>query len=207
MIGMFITFEGGEGVGKTTQITLLKDALEADGRTVVVTREPGGTPIAERIRNVVLDAANAGMAPMTELLLYEAARAQHVEELIRPALERGDIVLCDRFSDSTTAYQGAGRSLNEADLETLHALATGGLEPDLTILLDLAPTMGLERASHRGEADRIELESITFHERVREGFLELAARYPERLRVVDATQDVETIAAEVLDQVRTKMGS
>lgn len=207
MTGFFITFEGGEGVGKTTQIELLKIALEADGRTVVVTREPGGTPIAERIRDVVLDSANAGMVPMAELMLYEAARAQHVEELIRPALERGDVVLCDRFSDSTTAYQGAGRSLDEADLEALHALATGGLGPDLTILLDLSPTTGLERANSRGEADRIESESLKFHERVREGFLELAQKFPERLRVVDATRAVDAISAEVLELVRAEMGS
>lgn len=197
MSGLFITFEGGEGVGKSTQIDRLKQSLEGAGHRVVLTREPGGTPIAERIREVLLDPDNEGMAPMAELMLYEAARAQHVGELIRPALDAGSIVLCDRFSDSTTAYQGAGRALDLNDVEILHHQATGGLMPDITLLLDLDPEIGLTRAKGEGVGDRIEKESIEFHTRVREGFLAIAKRSPERVHVLNADQSVDAIADAV----------
>ncbi len=187
MRGLFITFEGVEGCGKSTQIARLRDHLESRGLPVVVTREPGGAAISEAIRAILLDPAHTEMAPMTELLLYAAARAQHVAERIRPALDNGEIVLCDRFADSTTAYQGAARHLDGSFLRTLHEAATGGLWPDLTILIDVPVEIGLERAARARRSDRIEQESLAFHERVRQGFLDLAAREPERVRIVDGT--------------------
>jgi dTMP kinase len=207
MRGLFITFEGGEGVGKSTQIERLKNALEASGHEVVVTREPGGTQIAERIRDVLLNPENDGMTPMAELMLYEAARAQHVGELIRPALDAGKVVLCDRFSDSTTAYQGAGRALALEDVEVLHQQATGGLLPEVTILLDLEPEIRLTRAKGDGDGDRIEKESLAFHERVREGFLALAKRFPERVHLVDANQSIDAIADAVHAIVMSRLAA
>ncbi|MFP6582431.1 MAG: dTMP kinase [Candidatus Hydrogenedentota bacterium] len=207
MSGLFITFEGGEGVGKSTQIERLKNALKTAGHEVVVTREPGGTPIAERIRDVLLDPANDDMTPMAELMLYEAARAQHVGELIQPALDAGRIVLCDRFNDSTTAYQGAGRDLALEDVEVLHQQATGGLLPDVTILLDLDPAVGLSRAKGEGAGDRIEKESLAFHERVRAGFLELTERFPKRIHRIDADQSIDAIADAVHAIVMSRLAA
>ena len=207
MKGLFITFEGIEGCGKSTQAHLLSRHLEANGHTVILTREPGGTPIAETIRGLLLDPNNAEMAPTTELLLYEAARAQHVDELIRPALEAGDIIICDRFHDSTTAYQGAGRSLSNIDLEKLHAIATAGLDPDITLLLDLPVEEGLRRAADASEPDRIEREHLSFHERVHQGFIDQAARYPERIKQVDASGSPEEIAHVVSALVDTLIES
>lgn len=201
MTGLFITIEGVEGAGKTTQLKRLHRHLEQIGYAVVVTREPGGTPIGEAVRQVLLDPTHAAMAPVTELLLYEAARAQHVAELIRPALEEGKAVLCDRFADSTTAYQGAGRALAPQDILTLHNLATGGLWPDLTLVLDLAVKTGLERARNRGRYDRLEQETLLFHEQVREGFLELARLEPDRVKVIDAAQPVDAVAAAICAHV------
>lgn len=197
MTGRFITFEGIEGCGKTTQIDLLREHLEKAGRPVVVTREPGGTAIAEAIRGVLLDPAHEGMAHATEILLYEAARAQLVNDVIRPALTSGAVVLCDRFADSTTAYQGAGRGLPIEHVLQLHHFATQGIWPHLTIVLDLPAKVGLERARARGRFDRIEQESLDFHERVRQGFLALAKQEPGRIRIVDATQSIEAIAAVI----------
>lgn len=201
MTGLFITIEGVEGAGKTTQIKRLHRYLEESGHTVIVTREPGGTPIGEAVRQILLDPSHASMAPVTELLLYEAARAQHIAALIRPALEEGKAVLCDRFADSTTAYQGAGRALAPADILFLHNLATGGLWPDLTVVLDLPVRTGLERARNRGRYDRLEQETLLFHEQVREGFLELARREPDRVKVIDAARPVEDVAAEIRTHV------
>lgn len=197
MKGALITFEGIEGCGKSTQTHLLSRHLEAEGHEIVKTREPGGTPIAEVIRKILLDPANDAMDPLTELLLYEAARAQHVNELIRPAIEAGAVVICDRFFDSTTAYQGAGRRLPEIDIEKLHQMATGGLSPDITILLDLPVEEGLKRAANATPLDRIEREAVEFHERVRQGFLSLAERHSERVRTLDATGAPEEIAIAV----------
>lgn len=197
MRGLFITFEGVEGCGKSTQIERLRLHLEACGQRVLMTREPGGTPIAEAIRDLLLDPSHHAMSPSAELLLYEAARAQHVDERIRPALESGVTVLCDRFADSTTAYQGAGRGLPLNALEYLHLIATGGVWPDLTFVIDLPVEIGLERARARGRADRMEQEALAFHERVRQGFLELARREPARIRVIDGTQSIDEIAAAI----------
>ncbi len=173
----FITFEGIEGCGKTTQLRLLARRLEADGHAVTVTREPGGCPIADQIRNILLDADNQAITPLTELLLYAAARAQHMSEVVTPALEAGGIVLCDRFTDATIAYQGYGRRLDLAVIDKLNQLATGGIRPDLTVLLDCPAETGLKRAISRinsaagAREERFELESLQFHQRVRDGYL------------------------------------
>ena len=201
MSGRFISFEGIEGCGKTTQVELLREYLTGRGASITLTREPGGAPIAEAIRGVLLDPDNTAMSDVTELLLYEAARAQHVHEVIAPALASGAIVLCDRFADSTTAYQGAGRGLAGDDLQRLHLLATGGVWPDLTLVFDLPPACGLERIRARGVVDRIEQESLAFHERVRQGFLRLAQEEPERITILDATRPIEDVAAVVRRKV------
>ncbi len=197
MKGAFITLEGVEGSGKTTQMALLHDRLEADGHRVLLTREPGGTPIAEAIRGILLDPANTALSPVAELLLYEAARAQHVAERIRPALEEGLIVICDRFADSTAAYQGAGRVLPRDAVCELHRLATGALWPDLTIVLDLPVEEGLKRAGAAHTRDRIEREPVEFHERVRREFLLIAESEPRRVKVIDAAQSLEAVAAAI----------
>lgn len=193
----FITFEGVEGCGKSTQLNLLAEHLRSRGWNVEVLREPGGVPIAEAIREILLDPANKAMCTTSELLLYAAARAQLVHERVLPALANGKAVLCDRFADSTTAYQGAGRGIDATQIEQIHELANAGLWPDRTFLLDLPVEAGLERARHRGRADRIEQESLHFHHRVREAYLELARRHPERIIVLDAAQSVEALAAEI----------
>jgi dTMP kinase len=195
-MGFFITFEGIEGCGKTTQLRLLKERLEAGGRKVTATREPGGCPIADQMRAILLDAGNSAITPLAELLLYAAARAQHVQEVIVPALERGETVLCDRFTDATVAYQGHGRGLDLGTIGDLNRLATGGVEPKLTLLIDCPVQVGLSRALARIEAtsgareERFELESVRFHERVRAGYLALAAAFPERFLVIDGSGDV-----------------
>lgn len=201
--GRFITFEGGEGVGKSTNIQAVARYLESQGRSVIVTREPGGTPIAEKIRNDLLKAHHEEpMSDMAELLLMFAARAQHIDAVIRPALARGDWVLCDRFTDSTIAYQGYGRGLGLEKIEQLKELAQGGLEPSLTLLLDAPVDVGMQRARARAqvlaeETDRIEAEAISFFEKVRQGFLELSQRH-SRFRVIDATAPLEQVTADVV---------
>ncbi|HEO72649.1 MAG TPA: dTMP kinase [Candidatus Hydrogenedentes bacterium] len=198
MSGTFITFEGGEGSGKSTQIALLRAHLESQGYAVEVLREPGGTAIAEAIRTVLLDPANTTMSPVTELLLYEAARAQLVDERIRPALDAGKIVLCDRFADSTTAYQGAGRALAVETVLALHDVATRGVWPQLTIVLDLPVEEGMKRVANGGAPDRLEAESLDFHERVRQCFLRLAEQDPERVRIVDGTKAIKVVAGQIV---------
>ena len=204
--GVFITFEGVEGAGKSTQIRLLEAHLKAQGREVVVTREPGGTTIAEAIRRVLLDPNHDAMTATTELLLYEAARAQHVEERIRPLVNEGRIVLCDRFADSTTAYQSGGRGLPRDVIGQLHEIAAGGLLPDLTVLIDLPPEIGLVRAT-QAVADRMEGESLAFHERVRAEFLRLAREDRARIKVVDGLLSVEALAEEIGKHVDALLGS
>ena len=194
--GLFIAFEGGEGVGKTTQVARAAQFLRGAGRDVVETREPGGTPLGRELRSLVLD-PDGLIAPRAEALLYAADRAQHVETLIRPALAAGQDVLTDRFVDSTLAYQGAGRGLTVADARVITDWATGGLLPDLTVLLDLDPRFGLARAHARSTPDRLEADSFAFHQAVRDGFAALAAEQPDRYLVVDASADPDTIAAAV----------
>ncbi|MBR5951061.1 MAG: dTMP kinase [Actinomycetaceae bacterium] len=198
MRGHFITFEGGDGVGKTTQITLLADYLRAQGREVVVSREPGGTPLGSQIRELLLHGGE--VSPRAEALLYAADRAHHADTVIRPALDRGAIVLCDRYLDSSVAYQGAGRVLGAGEIRELSLWATENLLPDVTFLLDLPVEISAARVG--AEQDRIESAGRDFHEAVRAQFLELAAKEPERWRVIDASVDVEEIAYQINEHVR-----
>jgi len=199
MKGLFVTFEGSEGCGKSTQIRRLSEVLRADGREVVFLREPGGTPVGERIRHLLQhdDQAEA-MTPETELLLFAASRAQLVREVIRPALDRGAIVLCDRFLDSTSVYQGVARALGQKDVASINAFAVGGTLPDLTLVLDLDASEGRRRASLRGgPQDRMEKEDPVFYEAVRKGYLALALGEPGRFCVIDASGDEEEVAASI----------
>ena len=203
--GRFITFEGGEGCGKSTQIRLLAAALEERGYSVVQLREPGGTAVGERIREVLLARDSDGLDPLAELLLYEAARAQIVSELIRPALEQGRVVLCDRFADSTMAYQGYGRGLDIELIRRLNSAATAGLAPDATVMLFIDPEEGLRRAKGAtggdGAGDRIESAGLAFHRRVAEGFSRIAMEEPERVIAVGASGTVEEVHRAVLARV------
>jgi dTMP kinase len=211
--GRFITFEGGEGTGKSTQTTLLGRRLVAAGRTVVETREPGGTPLAERIRELVLT-AELQRSVLAEALLFSAARADHVDACIRPALQRGAWVVSDRFADSTRAYQGAAAGLPAATIDSLEQLAVADCRPDLTVVLDLPAAVGLARATARrdaarraGGADAFESRVVAFHERLRQGFLAIAAAEPQRCLVVDATQSADVIADEVWRIVVVRFGA
>jgi dTMP kinase len=201
-----ITLEGIEGSGKTTQLLRLKEHLQNCGHQVAVTREPGGCRIADAIRTLLLDPGNDSIVPQAELLLYSAARAQHVAEFILPALEQGKIVVCDRFADATTVYQGVGRGLDMAQIEAVNRFASEGLTPDLTLLLDYPVEEGLQRARMRNQSinleseGRFELESLTFHRRIRQGYLDLAA-CEKRFRVIDAIGHEDAIAERVLAAV------
>lgn len=194
---MFITLEGVEGCGKTTQARQLAAHLEARGMRTLVTREPGGAAISEQIRAIVLDNKNDGMEPMAEALLYVASRAQFVAEVVRPALAAGIIVICDRFADSTLAYQGYGRGLDVGTLKQLNAIATGGLAPDITFLLELPVAEGLDRRHKEGNANRLDNAGSAFHERVRNGYHALAAAGPQRWRVIDAGAAEPVVASDI----------
>ncbi len=196
MRGVFITLEGADGCGKSTQAALLAAAIEAAGREVVRLREPGGTPISEKVRALVLDPANAEMTPECELLLFEASRAQLVRQVIEPALARGAVVVCDRYYDSTFAYQAAGRSLSEDVIRRANALGSCGVDPDRTLVLDMDTDDALARATREG-ADRMEAEGVAFQRRVREDYLRLAAEEPGRVRVVDAAAPVEEVTGRL----------
>jgi dTMP kinase len=196
--GLFITFEGIEGAGKSSQIAPLADWLRARGLTVVTTREPGGSPVAERIRWVLLDQANTGMSAGAELLLVFAARAEHLDQVIQPALAAGAWVLCDRFTDATYAYQGGGRGIDPADIAMLEDLVQGDLRPDLTLVFDLPPPMGLARARGRGEPDRFEAERLGFFEAARAVYLDRAATSPQRYLVLDATRPLDEVTETVI---------
>ena len=195
---MFIAFEGGEGAGKSTQESLLAAALTERGHHVVRTREPGGTPAGERIREILLSPEFDGLNARAEALLFAAARGEHVARVIRPALDRGDVVICDRYLDSSVAYQGYGRELGVETIRQLSLWATDDLVPDLTIVLDIDPAIGLSRLEN---PDRMEAEPIEFHRAVRAGFLDLASKDPDRYLVVPADQPREAIAAQILDRV------
>lgn len=201
--GFFLTIEGIEGAGKSTLAEALAQRLSSLGREVVLTREPGGTRIGNSIRELLLESGK-GMSSRAELLLFEAARAQHVDELIIPALERGAVVICDRFADSSLAYQCDARGIDEETVESMSEFATGGLSPDLTILLDLPAEAGLGRQRLR---DRISSEGLAFHESVRQGYLEIAEARPERVRVIDATGSLPDVVAQALDAIDTEVGS
>jgi dTMP kinase len=200
--GRFITLEGIEGAGKTTQIEALRAWLEDWGVPVRTTREPGGSPVAERIRAVLLDRDNIGMAGDAELLLMFAARAEHLDKTIRPALEAGVWVLCDRFTDATYAYQGGGRGVPRGRIAQLEDLVQGSLRPDLTLLFDIPVTVGLGRARGRSDPDRFEMETVRFFEAVRAEYLAMAAQEPQRIRVIDACGEVPAVAALVQAQLR-----
>ena len=202
-IGVFVCFEGGEGSGKSTQSRLLGDALGTDGYDVLLTHEPGDTPVGKELRRIVLSPETGALAHRTEVLLYAADKAEHVDSVVRPALARGEVVVTDRYVDSTLAYQGAGRALQLAEVEEVARWATGDLRPHLTVVLDLEPETGLARFTGR---DRIEGESLEFHQRVRQAFLDLAATEPGHYLVLDARAPVEEIAAAVLDRVRPLLG-
>lgn len=205
-MSLFVTFEGPEGAGKSTQIRRLASELEARGYSVVATREPGGTAIGEAIRQILLAPEHSAMLPETEALLNTAARAQHVAEVIQPALAAGKIVLCDRFVDSTLVYQGAGRGLPTSELLALQRFATRGLWPDLTLLLDLPVEVGQARRRASGEPlSRFDADALGFHERVRTGFLALARDDPARWRIIDAAQSEEAVAREVLAVVLERL--
>jgi dTMP kinase len=209
--GLFLTLEGIEGAGKSTIAELIGSSLTRDGITVRLTREPGGTPLAERVRRIVLERGTESVSPMTETLLMFAARALHVENVIRPALARGEWVVCDRFTDATRAYQGAGRGVNLGLIDALAGAVHGALEPDCTLLLDLPVEAGLARARSRqgttATADRFEVENVAFFERVRAAYRALAAREPGRIRVIDAAAplpEVERRVAEILAELRAR---
>jgi len=205
-VSLFITFEGPEGSGKTTQLKLLAEWLREQGRDVLATREPGGTAISEAIRGILLDPTHTEMQPEAEILLFSAARAQIVAQVIRPHLQGGGIVLCDRYADSTLAYQGYGRGLDLDTLCAITAFATGGLVPDLTIYLDIAIEKGLQRKLPQ-EWNRLEAQALAFHQRVREGYLEMAASEPDRWLSVDAFQPIANIQAAIRERIEVLIGT
>ena len=196
MKGLFITLEGGDGAGKSTQLRNIERFFDEKGLVVVHTREPGGTPIGEKLRDILLDRENAEMDAVTEMLIYAASRAQHVRERILPALEEGKVVICDRFTDSSIAYQAYGRGLGEQVAE-VNRRATGGLEPDITFWLDIDPYVGRERAGSEGELDRLETEKMDFHCRVRDGYRELTDKNPERIKRIDASKTIEEMRDDI----------
>ncbi len=204
---MFITFEGIEGCGKTTQVKRLAVRLERDGTAILTTREPGGTPIGQKIRKILLDARNQSLSSLAELFLYAADRSQHIREVIQPALKEGKWVLCDRFSDATTVYQGLSRGLDMGVVAELNKLATDGLQPDFTFLLDCPVSVGLQRAFNRNRMlrqenqDRFEREEETFHHSVRQGYLDLANREKDRFIIVDATLGEDEIEQAIFRHI------
>lgn len=204
--GKFITLEGGEGVGKTTNLAFIKDYLEQHDIPVVVTREPGGTKLAEKIRQLLLDKKSEAISEQTELLMMFAARSQHIKHVIEPALAQGKWVLCDRFTDATYAYQGGGRNMKISVIEGLENLVQGNLRPDLTLLLDAPVEVGIERAGKRGVFDRFESEQISFFESVRRAYLLQAELYPERIKIVKANQPLADVQRAISDVIRTLLG-
>jgi len=201
MNGVFISFEGIEGTGKSTHVRLLADHLRGLGHTVIQTAEPGGTPISLKIRELLLSLDSSGMDYMTELLLYNAARVQHIREVISPALRQGDIVITDRFSDSTLAYQGYGRGIDRQVIEALDAVATNSMRPDLTLLLDIDVETGLLRNKEINKNDRLEREDVAFHEKVKKGFHEIAKEEPERIRLIPCSDSIDAVHAKIKDVV------
>lgn len=204
---MFISLEGPEGSGKTTAVETAVKQLEALGYQVVRTREPGGTPISEQIRNVILDKANTMMDPRTEALLYAASRRQHLVEKVWPAIKEGKIVICDRYLDSSLAYQGGARELGIDNILNVNMFATEGTYPDLTLLFDIKPELGLERINKNAnrEVNRLDLEKLEFHNKVRDTFLKLAERFPERYIIIDASKTREEVSKATLDAIMSRL--
>jgi len=204
--GRFITVEGGEGAGKSSNLAYVQSLLEAAGKRVLFTREPGGTPLGESIRELLLGHQHTGMADETELLLMFAARAEHLQRKIRPALEAGVWVLCDRFTDASYAYQGAGRGIPREKIEVLEHFVQGDLRPDLTLLLDLPVETGLSRAGERSAPDRFEKEALAFFEKVRQGYLRIAAAAPQRVKVIDASPDLVQVQHQIAAVIQDFLG-
>lgn len=204
--GKFITLEGGEGVGKSTNLAFIKDYLEQHDLTVVVTREPGGTQLAEKIRELLLDNQSEAISEQAELLMMFAARAQHIKHVIEPALASGKWVLCDRFTDATYAYQGGGRNMKISTIEWLENLVQGPLRPDLTLLLDAPVEIGIARARERGAFDRFESEKVSFFESVRRAYLLQAELHPERIKLIKANQPLADVQRAIADTIRTLLG-
>ena len=204
---MFITLEGPEGSGKTTAVKSAVEQLEKLGYQIVQTREPGGTPIAEQIRNVILDKGNTAMDPRTEALLYAASRRQHLVEKVWPAIKEGKIVICDRYLDSSLAYQGGARELGIDNILNVNSFATEGTFPDLTLLFDIDPKIGLERINKNSnrEVNRLDLEKLDFHNKVRQTFLKLAERFPERYVIIDASKTQEEVAKDTLNAILKRL--
>lgn len=209
MSGFFITFEGGEGAGKSTQMAMLASSLSASGHDVVMTREPGGSPGAEAVRHVILSGLAEPYGPVLEAILFATSRNDHVEQVIRPAVAAGKIVISDRFADSSRVYQGMSGALDYDFVEQLQQLAINGMVPDLTIIMDIDPNIGLQRAAIRraGPADRFEKETVAMHQKRREGFLTIAEREPNRCVVIDATQDQAKIASDILALVNMRLAA
>jgi dTMP kinase len=204
--GHFITVEGGEGAGKSSNLAYLQSLLEAAGKTVLFTREPGGTPLGESIRELLLGHKHSAMADETELLLMFAARAEHLQQKILPALAQGTWVLCDRFTDASYAYQGAGRGIAREKIALLERFVQGALRPDLTLLLDLPVETGLARAGQRSAPDRFETEAMDFFRKVRNGYLKIAAEEPQRVKVIDAAPALDRVQQQIADVVRAYLG-
>lgn len=206
-MSLFITFEGGEGSGKSSALRLLDERLRAEGYQTILTREPGGTPIAEQIRNVILDKANTAMDSRTEALLYAASRRQHLVEKVWPAIKEGKLVLCDRYLDSSLAYQGGARGLGIDNVLNVNLFATEGTFPDLTLLFDIEPELGLERIAKNAsrEVNRLDLEKIEFHRGVRATFLSLAKRYPERFVVLDASKSLPEVVEDAYQAIKARL--
>ena len=206
-MSLFITFEGGEGSGKSSALHLIDERLRKDGYETVLTREPGGTPIAEQIRNVILDKGNTAMDSRTEALLYAASRRQHLVEKVWPALKAGKVVLCDRYLDSSLAYQGGARGLGIDNVLGVNMFATEGTFPDLTLLFDIEPELGLQRiaANASREVNRLDLEKIEFHRGVRKTFLSLAERYPERFVIIDASQPLDKVVEDAYQAIAQRL--
>lgn len=195
--GLFITFEGTDGSGKTTQIKLMKEFLNNKGYEVVLSREPGGTRVSELIRDLVLDSVNMEIVPLTEMILYAASRAQHVAQVIKPAIDMGKIVICDRFVDSSYAYQGCGRGVDLKIVADVNRVAIDGMIPDMTFFLDIDPEVAIKRRISSTGADRIEQEKIDFHTRVYDGYKKMALLYPERIKTIDANKSIKEISSQI----------
>jgi dTMP kinase len=205
-VGKFITLEGGEGVGKSTNIVFIKEWLEQQGHRVILTREPGGTEVAEAIRGLLLSKHPEPLAVSTELLLMFAARAQHIQQVIVPALHEGAWVLCDRFTDATYAYQGGGRGVDKSIIVWLENWVQGELRPDMTLILDAPVEIGLQRAKHRGALDRFESEERAFFDRIRHSYLQRAAEFPHRYRIVDASRTLVEVQSQISNYLRVLSG-
>ncbi len=204
MKGIFITMEGPDGSGKTTQIELLKKYLESKGYDIIITREPGGTAISEAIRKIILNPEYSEMSHMTELLLYASARAQLVNQVIKPALEQGKAVICDRFVESSAVYQGIGRGLGVETVYEVNSYALGNVKPELTIFMDLEAEEGIKRKKNQAELDRMEMEDLSFHKRVVEGYRQLAGLYPERIVSINATLPIDEIHSMIIQEVEKR---